>query len=211
MKHPILVKTVSVLVLAGGAQAFAASLSGEFTFTGKPPSVALVYFKDEPAAAKAPAPEVDQKDKKFTKKLVVGSSGSKISFLNNDDVDHNIYANDAKSGVNFDVGLVPPKQTSKVDLTWKEGMVVKISCKIHPKMQSYIANVPGTHHAVVEFEPADRKVAFAIDNVPDKLSAVSIWFPKNDPIDVAVKKGESKSADILEKGKVEGSVSLVRK
>ena len=201
----------SLGLFLGTLPALAGSLSGEFTFTGKPPSVALIYFKDETGGTKLPNPEVDQKDKKFTKRLVAGSSGAKIKFKNGDDVDHNIYASDAKTGVNFDVGLVSPAQSSVVDLTWKEGMVVKIGCKIHPKMQSFIANVPGTHYAVVEFESADKQGSFKIEGVPDKVSQVSVWFPKHDPIDLAIKAGETKTAPVAEKGASEGSLSLVRK
>jgi hypothetical protein len=199
---------VAAALVAGSA--FAGTLSGEFKFEKSPPSVALVYFTEDHSLSKAKSPTVDQKDKKFVQKMMVGAGGAKIHFNNSDSVDHNIYANDAKTGVSFDAGLVPPGQHSEADLSWKENEVVKIGCKIHPKMQAYIANVSSAFYKVVEFS-ADAPLTFDLEKVPEKYTKIRIWFPKQDPIEAEIKKGETKSIDITEKGQPSGSVKLVRK
>jgi plastocyanin len=205
------VKTRLPALIAGLAlTASAGGLSGEFKFNKKAPSVALVYFSED-HSAKGAGPTVDQKDKQFTAKMMVGTSGSKIRFNNSDSVDHNIYANDSKAGVNFDAGLLPPGQTSQAEVTWKEEEVIKIGCKIHPKMQAYIANIASAHHKIVEFESKDAGGSFALANVPDKLTKVRVWFPKQDPVDVEIKKGETKEVEIKEKGQSFGTLKLVRK
>ena len=188
----------------------AGGLTGEFNFTKKPPSVALVYFMED-NSLKGSGPTVDQKDKQFVEKIMVGSSGNKIKFMNSDSVDHNIYANDSKTGANFDAGLVSPGQTSQAKVTWKRDEVVKIGCKIHPKMQAYIANISSAYFKVVEFDAKKTGESFSLSGAPDKLTKVRVWFPKQDPIEVDIKKGESKQVDILEKGKPSGSLKLVRK
>ncbi len=198
-----------VLILAGAA--LAGSLSGDFKFDKAPPSVALVYFTEDHSLAKTASPTVDQKDKKFVQKMMVGASGCQIKFNNSDSVDHNIYANDAKTGVNFDAGLVSPGQKSQVDMTWKPDEVVKIGCKIHPKMQAYIANISSAYYKIIEFSPTEPALAFSLDKVPDKYTKVRIWFPKQDPIDAEIKKGETKQLSILEKGQPAGTLKLARK
>ena len=205
------VRIASLLfALAHPLSALAGSLIGEFKFTRRAPSVALVYFSEDNSLKEAGA-TVDQKDKQFVRKLMVGSSGSQIRFHNSDSVDHNIYANDAKTGAKFDAGLLPPGETSQTDLNWKQDEVVRIGCKIHPKMQAYIANIASVHHKIVEFEPKVESASFTLGGVPDKFSKIRVWFPKQDPIEVVMKKGEASQIDIIENGKVSGTLKLVRK
>jgi hypothetical protein len=162
-----------ILLFLHGA-ASAGSLTGEFRFEKAPPSVALVYFVEETPAGDTPCPVVDQKDKKFVSKMLVGHSGCKIEFKNSDGVDHNIYSKDPKSGVEFDTGLLPPGQTSQTVMNWDPHVVIKIGCKIHPKMQAYIANVPGKHHMIIEFKLPERAAGFTLEKIPDKLTRIRI-------------------------------------
>lgn len=199
------------LILGLSGAAFPGTLVGTFTFTEAPPSLALIYFTDDHSLGKPAQAVLVQKDKKFDQKMVVGAKGSKVVFMNSDSVEHNIYSNDLKAGVNFDAGLLPPGQESKVDLSWEDGMVVKIGCKIHPRMQAYVANTGGSHSEVVEFKPTDRVGEFKLAGVPDNASKVRIWFPKHDVLDVTIEKGKSAKLDITEKGKVDGTLSLTRK
>ncbi|HKP98351.1 MAG TPA: hypothetical protein VJ385_21655 [Fibrobacteria bacterium] len=198
-----------IILCLHGATA-AGSLTGGFKFEKAPPSVALVYFVEETSTGSSPCPVVDQKDKKFVHKMLVGRSGCRIQFRNSDNVDHNIYSKDPKSGVDFDAGLLPPGQTSQTVMNWDPDAVIKIGCKIHPKMQAYIANVSSRYYQIVEFKPSEREAAFTLEKVPDKLTKIKIWFPKQDPIDAELKTGEAKQWQILEKGEPAGVLSLSR-
>ena len=198
------------LILNWIGSPFAGTLTGKFTFTEIPASVALVYFADDHSSSKSSAIEVDEKDKKFMRKLVVGSNGTEITFKNSDNLEHNIYANDLKTKVNFDVGLIAPGNDSKVVMNWKEGEIIRVGCKIHPKMEAYIANISSTHYAIVEFTSTDKNQAFKIDNVPDNISHVRVWFPKHDPIESIAIKGTKQQVDIIKNIKVVGSLSLSR-
>lgn len=207
---PLVVLRTGILGFALSCIAHAGGISGEFKFNKKPPSVALIYFHED-NSLKSAGPTVDQKDKQFVQKMLVGSSGAKIKFMNSDSVDHNIFASDSKSGASFDAGLLPPGQTSQTELTWKPDEVVKIGCKIHPKMQAYIANITSAHHKIVEFEGKSEGAGFTLEGVPEKYTKVRIWFPKQDPVDIVIKKGETKQVDIMEKGKPFGTLKLARK
>ena len=187
------------------------TLKGEFRFEKSPPSVALVYFSEDSSLGASNGPTVDQKDKKFVNKMLVGRTGCRILFNNSDSLDHNIYANDPKVGVDFDAGLVPPGETSELQMTWKPDAVVKIGCKIHPKMQAYIANISSSYYKIVEFSPTEKEVDFTLDKVPDKFTKIRIWFPKQDPIDAEVKKGQVRTLRIAEKEHISGTLKLTRK
>lgn len=204
-------KTSAGLILGLVGAAFPGTLAGTFAFTESPPSLALIYFTDDHSLGKPAQAVLVQKDKKFDRKMAVGAKGSKVVFKNSDSVEHNIFANDPAAGVNFDAGLLPAGQDAKVDLSWEDGMVVKIGCKIHPRMQAYVANTAGSHFEVVEFKPTDRAGEFKIEGVPDAASKVRIWFPKHDVLEVTLEKGKSAKLDITEKGKVDGTLSLTRK
>ncbi len=185
---------------------FSGTVTGEFTFTKLPPAVALVYFNEDKSIPVSKGIEVNQLDKKFVQKLVYGPSGTAINFKNSDTEDHNIYANDAKTGAKFDAGLVSPGKSSKIDLNWPENSVIRISCKIHPKMQAYIANVPSAYNAIVEFKLGDKATTFTINNVPDKYTSVKVWTPKLENGEMKIKSGETQKLDFDG-----GSLTLNRK
>ncbi|HLP42521.1 MAG TPA: hypothetical protein VK465_13515 [Fibrobacteria bacterium] len=206
---PLKFSAITFLSLFGAA--FPGTLNGTFTFTDSPPNLALIYFTDDHSLGKPAQTVISQQDKQFDQKMIVGAQGTKVVFKNSDNVDHNIYANDLKTGVNFDAGLLPPGQDAKVDLSWDDGKVVKIGCKIHPRMQAYVANTAGSHSQVVEFKPTDRTGIFKLEGVPDGASKLRVWFPRHDVLEVTLEKGKSAKLDITEKGKVHGTLSLDRK
>ncbi len=187
------------------AASHAAKVKGTLTFAKLPPQVALVWV-----AGGKPSPSsvaINQKDKQFSEKMTVGKSGSEITFKNADNVDHNVFANDAGTGINFDAGLVPPGQDAKLKVTWTEGQVVRIGCKIHPKMQSWIANVPSQAHSILEPKPGEKSIAFTIEGVPDQATEMHFWSPKHEPLTVKLTKGAEQKGEILSKGKAEGTVA----
>ena len=100
MRH-VLCYGVSALLFSGGL--CAETLTADIVFDKKPPKVGVLYVPGSGAPING---ELNQQDKKFLSKMVVVSPNSTISFKNSDSVDHNIFANDMKTGVRFDVGLM---------------------------------------------------------------------------------------------------------
>jgi hypothetical protein len=118
---------------------YAQDLEAAFEFIKKPPKVGLIYLPENKELKTGPV--IDQKNKEFSQELFVGAPGTDMVITNSDDTDHNIYASDADAGADFDIGLAPPGSETRQNINWKEDMVVKIGCKIHPKMSAHVANV----------------------------------------------------------------------
>lgn len=190
--------------------AAAGTIKGTVSFEKKNPYVGLAYMADAKDGGPELCGSLDQKDKEFSKMLVVGKSGCDVAFRNSDDTDHNIFANDLESGVSFDVGLIPPGGESKTTVSWREGHLVRLGCKIHPKMMSYIANLPTRHYAVIEFEKEQLETSFTIADVPDDATSLEIILQPLDRVSVSISPGESKEVEVVYKGKVFGTVRLSR-
>ena len=202
---------MALLYLSGSVLA-QSTLSGEFEFAKKPPYGAVVLFGEDKSLEGKDGSVLDQKDKMFSKKIIVVPKGTTISFHNSDMIDHNIFADDKDANVKFDAGLVSPGNAAKQATTWPEGTIIRVGCKIHPKMRSYVAVVSSAHFAEVEFDSKIKKAAFEIKDVPDNLSKVNIWLPRYEKIEVAIKKGETKTVELKKPGKttVYGTVTLKR-
>lgn len=184
--------------------AFANSLEGKFTFDGKAPQVSLIYFEDN--SSSNPQLNIDQKNKEFTKKMVVGSQKSNVVFKNSDSIEHNIYGS-LKGKVLFDIGLASPGSVHNQHITWENGSVARLSCKIHPKMNAWIASVNSKYYSVVEFNNKKEK-SFSILNVPDKLNKVKIWFPNLSEQDIEINTNQTKEIIIKKGNKEIGKLNL---
>lgn len=100
--------------------------------------VANVVITIEIDGKKAEVPaepiELDQKGCRFTPHVVVVPQGAKVSYLNSDEVSHNIHTYAVKNeGLNKTVAA----GTDLVQ-TFDKAEQVKVTCDIHPWMTSYI-------------------------------------------------------------------------
>src|SRR5688572_19255439 len=83
------------------------------------------------ASAYAADHPVTQKGKEFSTKDITVKAGDSITFVNEDDVTHNLYSkSDAKS---FEIAKQEPG--NKESVTFDKAGEVKIRCAIHPKMK----------------------------------------------------------------------------
>ena len=204
--------------VSGLAVALISTLSVADTVTGtltfiKKASFAGVVYMEAIEGYEAPLIEganVDQLDKKFTKKIVVGGKGGTVSFRNSDAIDHNIFSNDSHSGVKFDVGLMVPAGKKTIDVTWEERLLVRYGCKIHPKMKSYIFTSPTSFYQVMEFEKKVKSYSFVLENVPSELTEVSLMIPKYDTATLKLAEGESKEMVVIRKGKKKAILTVSR-
>ena len=190
--------------------AFSDTISGTFEFDLRKPYVALIYFTDDTDSGPELCGFLDQKNKAFSSRLVASKTDCEVSLKNSDSISHNIFANDMKTGASFDVGLIPPEGSSSTIVNWDEGKVVRVGCKIHPQMRSYIANVPSRRFAIVDFGSDSLSAEFAIDHVPASTKSMVIWFPRMDPISVEVERGANLTIQVTKKGRPYGRVNLKR-
>jgi hypothetical protein len=183
-------------------------ISGEISFAKKVPFAGVLFVKQSKSANATAS--MDQLNKQFTKKVSIGAPGSVVAFNNSDSFDHNIFANDLKNNISFDIGLMPSGQSSEIKMNWKEDTMVRIGCKIHPKMRSYIANINSDYYQEFEFQKKVKSYPVNIAEVPADQHEIELIIPKYERITISLLKGESKTVDIMKKGKVRGSLIVSR-
>lgn len=74
---------------------------------------------------------IDQKDRKFSKTEITVKPGESISFVNSDDVAHNVFS--VTPNLEFEIKRQGPGEKSTITFQ-KEG-VVEVRCSIHPRMK----------------------------------------------------------------------------
>lgn len=197
-----------LIVIGFPLSAVAGTVSGKFEFKRRPARGAIVFMPEDHGLVGKP--KIDQMNKRFTNIIFVGKPGSQVDFHNSDSVNHNIFASDKEKGVNFDIGLAPPGSVIKQSITWKQDTFIKIGCKIHPRMRSYIGAVDSKYYAVMKFAKKQKEGTFAISGVPDALRKIRVWLPGYEPVDIELGKGASKKAELIRRGKVRGTVTIER-
>ena len=200
----------TLLLIVIGSCLSADTLKIELKFTKLPPRTGIVYFPENNSLPRSNQVVIDQVNKKFTKILSVGTQGSMVVFKNSDSVDHNIYANDIGANVFFDVGLAEPGEESTIRMDWDTSTIIRIGCKIHPRMKCYIANIPSTHYKIFRFRRDKTRYRVKMKNIPAPLTQVKMWFPSYADVRANVAIGETKVIPLLKRRKRYGTVKLIR-
>lgn len=185
--------------------AMANELVFTINFDKRPPFTALAYIDD---GGQSKTITIDQKDKKFLSPAYVITTDDKLVFKNSDDIDHNIYANSPANGVKFDVGIIEPQSETAIDGSkWPKNSFVRIGCKIHPKMKSYIANINSSNSKTLVFTNKKKRYITKLENITGEQKA-TLWMPKYELIQTTLSEGQSKTVDIVKNGKKRGTVTI---
>lgn len=180
----------------------------EITFLKKPPRTGIFYAVENKASGKHA--HVDQIEKKFTADINVVDSAGELIFENSDKVDHNIYINDTRNQIQFDTGLMVPEQTINIPVTWKNDTLVRLGCKIHPKMRTYLANINTENYIILDFKDKNPFQKFTLDNIGDHITELAVLFPGYDPIKIPLDSGQSNTVTVTKKGKEKASATISR-
>lgn len=183
-------------------------ITGKIEFSKKPPFTGILYMEDTSASIQSA--DIGQKDKTFDKRIVVTSPDTSLSFTNSDPFDHNIYVNDILAKVEFEIGIIPSNGEETISVDWNDNSLVRVGCKIHPKMRSYIANIHSNHYQVLEFDKSQSVYEINLKNIPENISYLSLLIPGYESISLEINKGENKTVDLLKRGKTRGVLSVVR-
>ncbi len=200
--------TIFIFLVLPASKLLADTITGTIEFTKKPPHAGVLYATDDGAGMSQGI--VDQLNQQFSPMLIVTKKNETIIFKNSDEVDHNIFANDRKSNVKFDVGLMPPGDNREFPQQWPADSLSKISCKIHPKMRGYIAAISSSAVQQFEFDRSNSSFAIDLQRVPSDANEIRLLLPKYDAIVLPIAKGETKTADLVRKGKNKGKLTLIR-
>jgi len=197
----------------------AVTLSGEFHFLALPPEVGLVYISEDQSLTQALT--IDQQGKEFLhwtqhgekslSPIIAGSPGEMLTFKNSASIGHNIYANDTRLRVQFDLGLMPPGSNiiKTYPITWQAGEVLRIGCKIHPGMRLYIASLASKYYKEIEFNGTPA-VSFNFEALPAQWTKLAVWLPEYDPLEIVIHPGEEQEVVLKKAGKLQGILTLKR-
>ena len=126
-----------------------------------------------PAAARA---EMDQQGLVFIPHVLAIQRGTTVTFLNNDNDEHNVYFLDDRTGETLDIGTWG--RGVSVDHTFdREGMVITL-CKLHLEMAAYIVVVPGPWFVQARLDEGGRHGDFEIEDVPPGEYELTVWHKK---------------------------------
>lgn len=185
---------------------YADTIKGTLNFIKKPAKAGVIY--EVKSSFDKVVGTINQENKKFTEKIGVVSYEGELKMNNKDQFEHNIFANDLKQDIKFDIGLMPPGTSQNITTDWKSNSIVRIGCKIHPKMRSYVANIPSDNYKSFELAKKDKSYSFELNNVTE--SKLVLLLAGMDNIEISLAKGESKTFDIIRKNKPKGQLQISR-
>lgn len=143
-----------------------------------------------PATTKA---SMDQRGLVFIPHVLAVQRGTTVTFLNNDNDEHNVYFLDDQTGDTLDIGTWG--QGVSVDHTFEKAGTIITLCKLHLEMAAYIVVVESPWFVQIALDASSRQGEFAIENVPPGEYELSVWHKKlkqkGGPAIVSVGRGES--------------------
>ena len=131
-------------------------LSGVVMANGHALKYAVVWL-EAAGTVKPEGATVNQRGKSFSPRLTVVPVGSTVSFPNNDDIFHNVFAEyNAKK---FDLGMYPKGETKQV--VFDKPGPVSLLCNLHSNMSAYIFVVNSRFYTTT-----DKNGKFSLRDVP---------------------------------------------
>jgi len=134
---------------------------------------AVVYVSriaDKTFAPPAAHVKVDQKNMKFTPRVVPVLIGTTVDFLNSDAALHNVFSPDA-CAEKFNLGTWPKGQSRSY--TFKNECSAALLCNVHPEMEGFVLALPTPYFAVT-----GANGSYVIAGVPDGSYTVKVWHPR---------------------------------
>ncbi|MCL4539341.1 MAG: carboxypeptidase regulatory-like domain-containing protein [Bacteroidetes bacterium] len=130
----------------------------------------VVYIQRVDSTFKPPSRPVmmDQKDMKFIPSVLAVLAGTKVTFLNSDNVLHNVFSPSQCAG-SFDLGTWP-KGESRSHVFSQPDCFSIILCNVHPQMQAWIAVLQNPYFTIAKDDGS-----FEIRNVPPGHYVLSAW------------------------------------
>jgi plastocyanin len=138
------------------------------------PEEAEVFLEDGDLGGEMPKGPfaMRQVAKSFRPAILIVPKGEKVSFPNNDVLQHNIFS--LSPANKFDLGLYGPGEARSQGMD-KPG-IVAVYCNIHPQMLGYLVVVTNPF-----FTRPEPNGTFSLKKVPAGTRHVVAWFPFGEP------------------------------
>lgn len=154
--------------------AFGGDIAGKIKAKGAPNAGNTVVYIDkiEGKTFKPPSKALlmDQKDLTFYPHVLPLLVGTKVEFLNSDDVLHNVFSPDECTG-KFNLGSWPKGQ--KKSFTFNKACVAVMLCNVHPEMEAWVLTVETPYYTVT-----DKNGNYTIKDVPPGTYTLKVWHEK---------------------------------
>jgi plastocyanin len=154
------------------------AVSGRVTILEKPGLVATdvgstVIFLEPTTHGKGTTGAMDvqiaMQSKQFVPRVRVVTTGSRVSFPNQDPFRHNVFSN--TPGGTFDLGLYP-RGASRAS-TFRRPGVYPVFCNIHSRMSAFVVAVSTPYHT-----QAQADGSWTIDHVPPGRYTLHVWHER---------------------------------
>jgi len=172
------------------------------------PDVFAIYWPEDKKLRSIPI--MDHKDGFFTKKLLLGDQGSKMSLRNSDDVGHTIYVKDKKNKIKWQLGYMPPGSQFEQDLFWEEDVFVEMKCRLHLYMSAWVGSIKTKYYKIFELNQDENYKQIEMSGYPEHFNKLKIWLPKFDLIDIQININEERTLDLIKSGQVLGQIRIKR-
>jgi len=197
-KYFALILAVPVCLWAGSA--FAGTIKGKVTIPrARDLSNSVVYIENMEGDFPPPDSSVvmDQKDLTFIPHVLPVVKGTKVDFLNSDDVLHNVFSPD-KCSNKFNLGTWPKGEKRSYTFD-EEGCAPVLLCNVHPEMEAYVLTLQNPY-----FARTGKPGLFEIKDVPAGTYDLVAWNEDRESVTQKVivpEKGEVKADFELKKRK----------
>ncbi|WP_435274178.1 hypothetical protein ACMAZF_12675 [Psychrobium sp. nBUS_13] len=196
------------LFLLNITQAIADEVSFNFKFIESTPKFGLILVENNKKIESDTI--IDQKNKKFIKKFFVSNNGGEISIKNSDKYGHNVYINDRINSFKYDSGLIKQGDLKKTNLNIDDNRMIRVGCKIHPRMKSYIIKSKSNNYKEILFSEKNKEHKFKLDRINENENTFKVFIPNLNPITFTAIKGELKELEIIKKNEIIGFLSISR-
>lgn len=139
----------------------------------EPASLETAGAAPAPVAAKA---TMDQRGLVFIPHVMAVQRGTTVTFLNNDNDQHNVYFLFDETGETLDIGTWGPGVS--VDHRFTEAGEVIVLCKLHLEMAAYVLVVDGPLFVQVELGGSGGEAGYEIPEVPPGDYRLRAWHKK---------------------------------
>ncbi|MEE8437753.1 MAG: carboxypeptidase regulatory-like domain-containing protein [Candidatus Neomarinimicrobiota bacterium] len=190
---------LSFLCLVVVQFAGAGDITGKVTLKGvRGKQVTILYLEKVDSLFKPPAQSIvmDQKNLKFEPHVMPVVVGTRVDFLNSDDVLHNVFSPDA-CAAKFNLGTWPKGEKRSFTFD-KEGCFSVVLCNVHPEMEGWIIVLQNPF-----FAAADDQGTYRIENIPAGKYTLVAWHERL--------KNKSRIVEIPETGETSVDFTLSRR
>jgi hypothetical protein len=119
---------------------------------------------------------MDQRGLVFLPHVLPVQRGTTVTFLNNDNDQHNVYFLFDETGETLDIGTWGPGVS--VDHRFDETGEVIVLCKLHLEMAAYILVVDGPWLTKAELDDSGSSADFTLEGVPPGDYELRAWHKK---------------------------------